>query len=434
VFKGIKTEGVTKINLRGFDFAARRHNNTIYEAAADAGELMKLIQAGNISKQRQREGHMHPGRFADRLLEAGHTFLAEEAFRSILRLERKRTERSAKPFVLMLLNIEEIVGLEGKEALLLETASSLFSAAREVDIKGWYEHEGIMGIIFAEINGVHEKVTSKIFTKVYQALCRHLGVEMANRVKISMHIFPESEEESTGKNGGAFDPNLYPDLSPGQSSKKFPLLLKRVVDVVGSLLALAILSPLLMMIAVFIKLASRGPVLFRQERVGLFGKRFTFLKFRSMYVDSDQAKHKEYVTKFITESRNGGEGESDLAQNGVYKLTNDSRITPVGRFLRKTSFDELPQFFNVLMGDMSLVGPRPPIPYECENYDVWHKRRILEVKPGITGLWQVRGRSSTTFDEMVRLDLNYVRHWSLILDLKILIQTPFAVFKGKGAY
>ncbi len=137
----------------------------------------------------------------------------------------------------------------------------------------------------------------------------------------------------------------------------------------------------------------------------------------------------------ITESRNGranGNG-SALPQNGVYKLTNDSRITPVGRFLRKTSLDEFPQFFNVLKGDMSLVGPRPPIPYECEKYDVWHKRRILEVKPGITGLWQVKGRSSTTFDDMVRLDLNYVTHWSLLLDLKILFQTPFAVLKGKGA-
>jgi lipopolysaccharide/colanic/teichoic acid biosynthesis glycosyltransferase len=155
-----------------------------------------------------------------------------------------------------------------------------------------------------------------------------------------------------------------------------------------------------------------------------------------MYVDSDQTKHKEYVTKFITESRNGGTNGngSSLAQNGVYKLTNDSRVTPVGGFLRKTSLDELPQFFNVLIGDMSLVGPRPPIPYECEKYDLWHKRRILEVKPGITGLWQVKGRSSTTFDEMVRLDLNYVRHWSLLLDLKILVQTPFAVLKGKGAY
>jgi exopolysaccharide biosynthesis polyprenyl glycosylphosphotransferase len=259
---------------------------------------------------------------------------------------------------------------------------------------------------------------------------------MTNKVRISMHVFPEPEEGTAEKNGSSFDPNLYPDLSSDHSSKKFPLFCKRVFDVMSSMLAITVLSPLLMTIAGLIKLTSKGPVLFRQDRVGLFGKRFTFLKFRSMYVDCDETKHREYVTKFITESRhNGANGNgSALAQNGVYKLTNDSRVTPVGRFLRKTSLDELPQFFNVLKGDMSLVGPRPPIPYECEKYDLWHKRRILEVKPGITGLWQVKGRSSTTFDEMVRLDLNYVTHWSLLLDMKILFETPLAVLKGKGAY
>lgn len=397
---------------------------------------MRPMQTGNRRKQKQVETHKHPGPFADRLLEAGHTFLAEDAFTSILRLERKRTERSGKPFLLMLLDVEEITGSHNTEPLLFEAASSLFAAAREVDIKGWYEHDRIMAIIFAEISGVHEKVTRKIFTKVYQALCRHIGVDMTNKVRISMHVFPEPEEGTAEKNGSSFDPNLYPDLSSDDSSKRFPLFCKRVFDVMSSLLAITVLSPVLMAIAGLIKLTSRGPVLFRQERVGLFGERFTFLKFRSMYLDCDQTKHREYVTKFITESRNGeanGNG-SALAQNGVYKLTNDSRVTPVGGFLRKTSLDELPQFFNVLKGDMSLVGPRPPIPYECEKYDLWHKRRILEVKPGITGLWQVKGRSSTTFDEMVRLDLNYVTHWSLLLDLKILFETPLAVLKGKGAY
>ena len=395
---------------------------------------MKPMHEKDRGKQKEVRAHKHPGAFANRLSETGQTFLAEDAFRSILRLERKRTERSAKPFILMLLNVEEIMASSDKEPLLFEAASSLFAAAREVDIKGWYEHDGIMGVIFAEISDVNEKVTSKIFTKVYQALCRRIGVEMANRVRISMHVFPEPEEDGTEKRGSGFDPNLYPDLSADLSSKKFPLFLKRVFDAVSSLLAIIILSPIFITIAALVKFTSKGPVLFRQERVGLFGERFTFLKFRSMYADSDQTKHKEYVTKFITDSRCGDSNESDLGQNGVYKLTNDSRITPVGKFIRKTSLDELPQFFNVLKGEMSLVGPRPPIPYECEKYDIWHRRRILEVKPGITGLWQIKGRSSTTFDEMVRLDLNYVTHWSLLLDLKILFRTPFAVFKGKGAY
>jgi lipopolysaccharide/colanic/teichoic acid biosynthesis glycosyltransferase len=118
----------------------------------------------------------------------------------------------------------------------------------------------------------------------------------------------------------------------------------------------------------------------------------------------------------------------------IYKIVNDPRVTPIGRVLRRSSLDELPQFFNVLKGDMSLVGPRPPLPYEFERYSAWHRRRVLEVKPGLTGLWQVYGRSRTNFDEMVRLDLQYARQWSLWLDLKILLKTPVVVIFGTGAY
>jgi lipopolysaccharide/colanic/teichoic acid biosynthesis glycosyltransferase len=149
-----------------------------------------------------------------------------------------------------------------------------------------------------------------------------------------------------------------------------------------------------------------------------------------MYSNNDPKIHQEYVSQLI-------KGQADQAksgQSGVYKLTNDPRVTPLGRFLRKTSLDELPQLFNVLSGEMSLVGPRPPVPYEFEQYDIWHRRRVVEVKPGITGLWQVMGRSKTTFDDMVRLDLKYVKIWSIWLDLKILLRTPMAVVSGEGAY
>jgi lipopolysaccharide/colanic/teichoic acid biosynthesis glycosyltransferase len=150
-----------------------------------------------------------------------------------------------------------------------------------------------------------------------------------------------------------------------------------------------------------------------------------------MYVNSDSRIHQEYVTRFIV-------GESDTQQTTashtkIYKLTSDPRITPVGRILRTTSLDELPQFLNVLLGDMSLVGPRPPVTYEYERYDLWHKQRLLGVKPGITGLWQVDGRSRVKFEEMVRLDIRYARRWSLWLDIKILLQTPRAVVSGSGA-
>jgi lipopolysaccharide/colanic/teichoic acid biosynthesis glycosyltransferase len=184
-------------------------------------------------------------------------------------------------------------------------------------------------------------------------------------------------------------------------------------------------------IAAAIKLTSRGPVLFRQQRIGEHGTAFTFLKFRSMYVNNDASQHKEYVRKLIAgqaaKQPTDGEGE------GIFKLTNDPRITAVGNFLRRTSLDELPQFINVLRGEMSLVGPRPPVPYEVEAYATWHRRRVLEAKPGITGLWQVQGRSRVGFDDMVRLDLHYARNCSPLLDLKILLQTPKAVIAGSGA-
>src|SRR5262249_4680394 len=207
-------------------------------------------------------------------------------------------------------------------------------------------------------------------------------------------------------------------------------LLKRSLDITGSLLALTLLSPLLILISVLIKLTSRGPVLFRQERVGQYGARFTFLKFRSMYFTNDHSIHREYTKSLIT----GGARQAAKGWQSVYKLTADPRVTPLGRLLRRTSLDELPQFLNVLRDEMSLVGPRPPIPYEIEYYDIWHKRRLLAVKPGITGLWQVEGRSRVSFDEMVRLDLKYAGSWSFWLDMKILMRTPKAVVSGEGAY
>jgi lipopolysaccharide/colanic/teichoic acid biosynthesis glycosyltransferase len=197
-------------------------------------------------------------------------------------------------------------------------------------------------------------------------------------------------------------------------------------------MALIILSPIFLAIAIAIKLSSPGPILFRQKRIGQYGVPFTCLKFRSMHAVNDSQIHKEYVKRFI--AGNADAGLSKASNEVVYKLTADPRVTRVGRLLRKTSLDELPQLINVLLGEMSLVGPRPPIPYELEAYDVWHRRRLLEVKPGITGLWQVNGRSRLRFDDMVRLDLKYAQAWSVGLDLKILLQTPRAVFSGDGAH
>lgn len=210
---------------------------------------------------------------------------------------------------------------------------------------------------------------------------------------------------------------------------RFGYSLKRPLDIVGSLFALIVTSPLTALIAILLKLTSPGPLLFRQTRIGEHGRPFTMLKFRTMRVDADPAVHQEYVTRFI---RSGAQLHAK-SRTVLEKLTNDPRITPVGRLLRRSSLDELPQLWNVLRGDMSLVGPRPPLPYEVSQYRSWHWRRVLDAKPGLTGLWQVVGRSRTTFDEMVRLDIAYARRCSLWADIRILLATPRAVVSGKGA-
>jgi exopolysaccharide biosynthesis polyprenyl glycosylphosphotransferase len=222
---------------------------------------------------------------------------------------------------------------------------------------------------------------------------------------------------------------FFPEGLSDAGAGSYPL--KRVLDIVGAAAALLLLSPLMLAIAALVAATSPGPVIFKQSRLGRRGVPFTFYKFRSMHCRADDRIHREYVAKLIAgdlEAVNQGEAAKPL-----YKMKNDPRITRVGRLLRRTSMDELPQLFNVLKGDMSLVGPRPPLPYEAEKYQPWHLRRVLEIKPGITGLWQVNGRSKTSFDDMVRLDLRYLRTCSLPLDLKILFNTARAVVQGEGA-
>ena len=265
-----------------------------------------------------------------------------------------------------------------------------------------------------------------IFRKIHGRLGEKLTGELLDKIAISFHVFPEQQGDVSID--GPFVAKLYPDLPKRDLGIRLSLAVKKVMDVSFSAAALLLFSPVFLAIAAAIKWTSDGPVFFRQERLGYNGKSFMCLKFRSMYKDSDPGKHKDYIRKYISEQQNAA------VEPGVFKLKDDLRITAIGRWLRKTSLDELPQLINVLKGDMSLVGPRPPIPYECDLYDIWHRRRLLSCKPGITGLWQVMGRSRTTFDDMVRLDLKYINEWSLGLDLKILLKTPGAVFGGDGAY
>ena len=353
--------------------------------------------------------------------------LPEEFFLGMLCLERKRAERSGNSLILILLEAGG-VARAGRQVEVLEgIISAANSARRETDPAGWYKQNSTLGIIFTELGSVDTAAAvSKLSDKTRQALALHLGPENLSHIYLSIHVFGDDESD-----GGTANPTFYPDLFHHDDSKKISRIMKRAMDIAGGLVALTLFSPLFLLIAALVKLTSKGPVLFKQERLGQFGKTFTCLKFRSMHANNDLKIHREFMKRVINGTH---DGQAHGSSAPVYKMTNDPRITVIGRIIRRTSLDELPQFINVLRGDMSLVGPRPPLAYEYEEYDVWHRRRVLEVKPGLTGLWQVSGRSRVRFDDMVRLDLQYAREWSLWLDLRILLQTPRAVVLGDGAY
>lgn len=358
------------------------------------------------------------------------SIMREPDFRRMLSRERKRSERSRKHLLLMLIDGKEL-SPSVRGVLLEKTATSVCSSIRETDLLGWFESGSILGVIFAELGDTPlNSAVKTIESKVVANLQRTVKGGSLERLFISFYAYPD--DWCGKKPGRSLDVALYPDLFEVEEKKKLFVTLKRVMDVAGSAVALLLLLPLFAILTILVKLTSKGPVFFRQARVGRYGKPFVFLKFRSMIVSTDATIHQEYMKDFIAGRTKASvsHGESNV----VYKIQNDPRVTWIGRFMRRTSLDEIPQFWNVLKGEMSLVGPRPPIPYELDGYDIWHRRRLLEAKPGITGLWQVHGRSKTTFDEMVRLDLQYARTWSPALDLKILLQTPRAVFSGDGAY
>jgi lipopolysaccharide/colanic/teichoic acid biosynthesis glycosyltransferase len=371
---------------------------------------------------------------ADLLLEClstgAHEVLNEGTFKRMIAVERKRTERSGEPFLLMLLETGNHQSLEKSEKALVNILAVLPLSIRETDLIGWYKDRTTVGVMFTGLaRKDRSSILSVILSKVSATLRDQLAPDQFNQVSISFHFFPDDWDHDN--HGRPSNPTLYPDLSSPDKGTGSLLRMKQVMDIVGSALLLILFTPLFLIIALAVKASSKGPVLFRQKRVGQYGRYFTFLKFRSMHIDNDHSVHQEYTTRLIA-----GEIEqkpSNGRNKAIYKLTNDKRITRVGKFLRRTSLDELPQLINVLKGDMSLVGPRPALPYELAAYQTWHRRRVLEVKPGITGLWQVTGRSRVKFDEMVRLDLRYATSWTPWLDFKILMCTPRAVIEGTGA-
>jgi exopolysaccharide biosynthesis polyprenyl glycosylphosphotransferase len=286
----------------------------------------------------------------------------------------------------------------------------------------------VLGVILTEL-GQSEAATAELANTLRRQLAKRLEPDVLERLTLRLHAHAHARQESGGPGGPRPADPLLLELCAPRNPSPVREAIKRGLDILGSLALLTVLSPLYLLIAILVKLKSPGPIFFRQDRIGQGAKAFTMFKFRTMHEDADRSLHHEFVTRFIQSS-----GQStELGENELFKIKNDPRVTRIGRILRRTSLDELPQFWNVLRGDMSLVGPRPPLAYELEQYRSWHWRRVLDAKPGITGLWQVVGRSRTSFDDMVRLDLRYVRTCSLTTDIKILLATPRAVVSGKGA-
>ena len=341
------------------------------------------------------------------------------AFLKDLNREKRRAERTKAPLSLVLYQVDDKTSRDARNAARL--VEMLHGAKRVTDFVGHVGRNKI-AVLCPDTNeqgikGFMQKIDLRAGDLPLAGVAATYPDQLFDNI-------------ANGKRTEAvFVPFLASDAMERRESG---YSLKRSLDVIGALTAICLLAPLMLVVAAIIAAGSRGPIIFKQTRVGKGGTPFTFYKFRSMVTDGDDRIHREYVAKLINE----GDSAAPLAPDGkpaTFKLKADPRVTRIGRLMRRTSVDELPQFLNVLKGDMSLVGPRPCIPYEAAKYQPWHLRRLMTLKPGITGIWQVEGRSRVPFNEMVRMDLRYIRECSLVMDLKILLKTLVVVVRGDGA-
>ena len=333
-------------------------------------------------------------------------------FRGYLRRECIRADRTGRELSLVVLTPSP----SGTSALL----DLLGRRLRETDEIGWMEGGSIGALLTDTGRDGAQLVAGEVLSKL----------ERAGAAPLAHTVFTYPGDWMA-PGAPAAVPARAPEPAGAAASAPVPPCLarypfwKRVMDVAGALLAIVLLGPVLLAVALAVRLSSAGPVFFRQERIGYGGRRFRMWKFRSMYADSGDAAHAAYLRSLVA-----GQGGGD----GGFKLRGDARITPVGRCIRRWSLDELPQLFNVLRGDMGLVGPRPEPGYATEGYAQWYYRRVLGAKPGITGLWQVHGRSRVSYETMVRMDLRYSRRISPVADFLLLLQTVRAVLSTEGAY
>jgi len=344
--------------------------------------------------------------------------ISEELFHDALIRERKRADRFEEAFALVMISIDRRRVDATAVTLLAESMSQLQPGA---DVIGWLQQDSVLGLIRSIPAREPGDTATTLASAFRRELARVLPSDQASGCSVRYETYSSRSDAVAPV---ILDAGRQRDR-PRQATR---VAAKRALDIAGSAACLVVFGPLFLCAAAAVKLTSKGPVFFRQQRIGEAGRTFTMFKFRTMHVNCDHRIHQQYVESFIQSNQPAASGSG-----AVFKIVDDPRVTSIGDFLRRSSIDELPQFWNVLRGEMSLVGPRPPLPYEVARYKRWHRRRVLEAKPGITGLWQVEGRSRTTFDEMVRLDLRYARNCSVWTDLNILLATPRAVLSGKGA-
>lgn len=354
--------------------------------------------------------------------------LSKEVFRRIVDRERDRANRTGEIFSLIVFLSQDSKDIEESLVLL---ADSLSHRMRSIDVVGWLDSTHV-GVLLPEtdsagarlfVNKISHGIHSDKIFKSYEIIT-YPSDKLTNPEMIALHVLPEKAGQTQNRVSywsiwrftqpkGGVDYTFY-------RTKK---ILKRGFDIFSSTVFLLIFSPVFLAIAIIIKIVSPGPVFYKQQRIGFAGQTFTFLKFRTMCLAADAQEHKQYLAQLIHAETDGSEANKPMA-----KLDHGPQLIPFGNLLRKSCLDELPQLINVLRGEMSLVGPRPPIPYEVKEYHPWHRGRFNAI-PGMTGLWQVSGKNKLSFKEMVRLDILYARERSFWMDIKILFRTPMAIVK-----
>ena len=394
----------------------------------------KEVSTENASTVAPPFGQRRPWRFGNPTLPTeGESTPSGEAlplqdFRKDLEREKRRSDRCKAPLSLALYQLDD----DARRTVAFLDA--LHRVTRETDVIGHVDNDLIALLCPNTDSSGIRSALRKIEASAQGLEVKTIAVVTHPDALFDKISAGELSRESTAPTDVSAEAiRLTPAfVSDRPERKAHGYALKRIIDITGAIAGLVLLAPLMLLAALAVGLTSRGPIIFKQTRVGQGGKPFTFYKFRSMAAGGDDRIHRAYVTDLIDGKADPCESSGDTGQR-LYKLRSDPRITPVGRFIRKTSIDELPQLFNVLSGDMSLVGPRPPMPYEAKRYQSWHLRRLLAAKPGLTGLWQVEGRSKVSFDEMVRMDLRYIRDCSFNLDLRILAKTVKVVLRCEGA-